>query len=112
MFQYGVLMNKPKEFHPQPINTSNVELPEAVDALTELLARNAHEVWAQSRLLDGWRWGPQRNDERKEHPCLIPYEKLPESEKDYDRAIAIETIKTIVALGFRLVPAEQLGNER
>jgi hypothetical protein len=96
-------MREPQNYQPQPIDTSKVELPEAVQKLTELLARNAHEVWAQSRLADGWRWGPERNDERHEHPCLIPYEELPESEKDFDRAIAVQTLKTIVALGFHLV---------
>ena len=100
-------MSEPQNYHPQPIDTAAVQLPQAVEELTELLARNAHEVWAQSRLADGWRWGPERNDERKEHPCLISYEELPESEKDFDRAIAIETLKMIVALGFRLVPADQ-----
>ena len=77
-----------------------------MNELTELLSRNAHEVWAQTRLAEGWRWGPERNDDRKEHPCLVPYEELPEVEKDFDRVIAMQTIKTIVALGFRLVRAD------
>ena len=50
----------------------------------------------------GWRRGPERNDSRKEHPCLIPYEELPESEKTYDRNTALETLKAIQALGYRI----------
>jgi len=99
-------MHNKDEYNPAPIDTSHVVLPDAVNELTELLARNAHEVWAQTRLAEGWRWGPERNDDRKEHPCLVPYEELPEGEKDFDRVIAMQTIKTIVALGFRLVRAD------
>ncbi len=102
----GNRMHNKDEYNPAPIDTSHVVLPDAVNELTELLARNAHEVWAQTRLAEGWRWGPERNDDRKEHPCLVPYEELPEVEKDFDRVIAMQTIKTIVALGFRLVRAD------
>jgi len=73
--------------------------------LTELLARNTHENWARQRLADGWRHGPKRDDARKEHPGLVPYESLSEEEKNYDRRTAIETLKTIVALGYRIVKA-------
>jgi len=70
--------------------------------LTELLARNNHDIWAQKRLAEGWTCGP-RNDALKQNPCLVPYEELPESEKEYDRQTAIQTLKTIVALGYRIV---------
>lgn len=95
-------MSEYQDYHPQPVDTSQVDLPEGIIGLTELLARNAHEVWAHTRLADGWRWGPARDDEKRQHPCLVPYEDLPESEKEYDRVIAIQTLKTILALGFRL----------
>jgi len=71
--------------------------------LTEQLARNAHEVWARERIAQGWRFGPERNDGRKEHPCLVPYEALPDSEKVYDRQAALETLKAIQALGYRVL---------
>jgi hypothetical protein len=90
-------------YQPQPIDTSRVVLPVEVESLTELLARNAHENWAQQRLRDGWRYGPGRDDARKEHPCLVPYEQLPESEKEYDRKTAMETVRSILALGYRIV---------
>ena len=89
-------------YRPTPIDTSQVGLPREIEDLTEKLARNAHEIWAQQRLADGWRWGPQRDDTRKEHPSLVPYEELPESEKNYDRATAMETLKAILGLGFRI----------
>jgi len=93
---------KPGNYKPQPIDTSAVDMPREVEQLAEVLARNAHEIWAQQRLQDGWRWGEKRDDIHKLHPCLIPYEQLPESEKLYDRAIAMETVKAILGLGFSI----------
>ena len=89
-------------YKPQPLNTSDVQLDEEILELTERLAENAHDIWAQQRLADGWIWGPRRDGDKKEHPCLIPYEKLPESEKEYDRNAALETLKCMLALGYRI----------
>jgi hypothetical protein len=90
------------EYRPHPIPTAGIELGPDVLELTEQLARNAHEVWAQKRLDDGWTYGPRRDDALREHPCLVPYEALPEAEKEYDRALALETLKVILALGYRI----------
>lgn len=87
---------------PTPIDTSHIELDESLAALLEEIAMNTHEVWAQQRLDDGWRYGPHRDDQSKEHPGLVPYEELSESEKDYDRVVAQQVIKTILAMGFRI----------
>jgi hypothetical protein len=92
-------------YQPNPIDTSRVELSPEIQQLTELLARNAHDVWARRRLDEGWRLGPRRDDARKEHPCLVPYEQLPESEKEYDRKTAMESVRAIVALGYRIEKA-------
>jgi RyR domain len=89
-------------YKPAPIDTSGVSLPVEVRQLTEMLARNAHEVWAQERVANGWRYGARRDDARKEHPCLVPYEELPDSEKQYDRNAAMETLKAIISLGYRV----------
>lgn len=87
---------------PKPIDTSDVVLTRDLAELTELLAKNAHDIWAKQRVSDGWRYGGQRDDAKKEHPCLVPYHDLTESEKEYDRKMAVETIKLIRALGFRI----------
>jgi hypothetical protein len=91
-----------KDYRPEPIDTSKVRLPREINELMERLARNTHDIWARQRMADGWRWGKARDDGRKLHPSLVPYEDLPESEKVYDRATAMETIKAILALGFRI----------
>lgn len=70
-------------YEPRPIDTSGVTLTEEILELTELLARNAHDNWAKQRVLDGWTYGPQRDDSAKKHPDLVPYEELPEGEKEY-----------------------------
>ncbi len=89
-------------YKPQQIDTSHINLDPEITELTERLAKNAHEVWALQRFADGWVYGSRRDDEKKEHPCLIEYELLPESEKEYDRKTAMETIKSIIALGYKI----------
>ena len=89
-------------YRPQPIDTSGIVLPAELSELTERLAENAHDVWAKQRMAEGWTYGPQRDDVAKEHPDLVPYKDLPESEKGYDRSAAMETLKAIVALGYRI----------
>lgn len=97
-----VLLGSPLTYVPQPLDTAQVQLPEEVKQLTELLAKNTHEGWSAQRIADGWRYGPQRDDVAKTHPCLVPYEELSESEKDYDRLTSLNTLKTILALGYKL----------
>lgn len=91
---------KTNDYRPAPIDTADVILPDELVDLSEAIAKNVHEVWAQGRIAEGWTYGPERNDALKKHPCLIPYEELPESEKEYDRATALGTLKLIQKLGF------------
>ena len=87
-------------YNPNPIDTSDVVLSPELLALTEKLAENTHDVWAKGRIEQGWKYGKTRDDNNKLHPCLIPYSELPESEKEYDRNTALETIKLIQKLGY------------
>lgn len=89
-------------YKPAPIDISAVELSPEVRELTEVLSKNTHEVWAEERMAQGWHYGPHRNDSSKEHPCLVPYEDLPESEKVFDRNTAMGTLKAVLALGYRI----------
>ena len=92
------------DYQPRPIDTAGVALPPALAPLTERLAENSHDLWAQQRLSQGWSFGPQRDDAKRLHPCLVPYDQLPESEKEYDRIAALGTLKAILKLGYRIVP--------
>lgn len=91
-----------RDYVPKPIDTDDVVLPKKLDGLIEQISENVHEVWAESRMSQGWTYGKERNDTLKQHPCLVPYKDLPEVEKAYDRNTALSTLKLIVKLGFRI----------
>lgn len=90
------------KYAPEPVDTSRITLSPELEELTEVLAENTHDVWARQRMAEGWRYGPQRDDAKKWHPSLVPYKDLSESEKDYDRNTALETLKVILALGYKI----------
>ncbi|MFN0021528.1 MAG: RyR domain-containing protein [Pirellulaceae bacterium] len=89
-------------YRPQPLEVAHTEIPPSLDGLMEKLAVNVHDIWGDQRLKDGWKLGPQRDDAKKEHPCLRPFEELPESEKEYDRRVVRDTVRAILALGYRI----------
>ncbi|MGD9905046.1 MAG: RyR domain-containing protein [Vicinamibacterales bacterium] len=91
-------------YQPRPIDTSAVALDDDLVALTETLARHVHDVWAAERLRLGWTWGPVRDDAARRHPGLVPYDELSESERAFDRATAMETLRAIIARGYRITP--------
>ena len=93
-------------YNPEPIDTSGVELTVDIKILTEQLAKNTHDIWAKNRIAEGWVYGENRDDQKKEHPCLVPYEDLPDNEKQYDRNTAIEALKAITALGYKVEKKE------
>lgn len=103
------------EYKPHPLDTANVELNEDLQANIEALARNNHEVWASARAAEGWKYGPARNDAGKEHPGMVPYDKLSDGEKDIDRGTVLQTLKAAAVLGFdigRRSPGELSAAEK
>ena len=93
---------KDKKYIPQPADLSDVTLPDGLLELREQIAKNAHEVWAQNRMNEGWTYGSERNDTLKQHPDLVPYEDLTEGEREYDRATAMNSIKLLLKLGYKI----------
>ena len=93
---------KTTNYYPKPIDTSDIQIPEELNPLLEAMAKNVHEIWAQERMNQGWTYGEKRDDAKKHHPCLVPYEELPEEEKVYDRNTSVETLKLILKLGFKI----------
>ena len=87
-------------YNPQPVNLDSVNLPSELEPLVEKMAEHVHDVWAESRIKQGWTYGPQRDDTLKKHPCLVPYSELPDEEKQYDRDTTLGTLKLILKLGF------------
>lgn len=98
---------KVRNYIPQPVDTNDVVLPEELKLFAEQMAKNVHEVWAATRIAQGWTYGPERNDAEKKHPCLVPYEELPENEKVYDHNTSIETLKFILKAGFNISLKQQ-----
>lgn len=93
---------KQKTYSPHPVPLQEVELSDDLKSLVEMMARHVHDVWAQSRMAQGWKYGERRDDVEKTHPCLVDYDDLPEVEKDYDRNTAVETLKFILQAGFKI----------
>lgn len=97
--------NEKTVYLPEPLDTTEIELPSSIMALVELLAKNAHDIWARERIAQGWVHGSNRCDIRKEHPCLIHYNELSEEEKECDRKLAIYTLRAVLALGYSIEKA-------
>ena len=91
------------EYEPHPIDVDSIPLDGDLEELQEAIAENAHDVWAKARINEGWSYGKERDDSNKLHPDLIPYTALPDSEKEYDRIMAFNTIKLVKKLGFDIV---------
>ena len=102
-----ITSNRMKTYTPKPIDLSDVELTEDLNELREAIAENAHEIWAVERVAQGWSYGPQRDDSKKENPCMVPYSQLPDSEKRFDREMAMNTIKLLKKLGYDLIKREE-----
>lgn len=92
-----------KTYTPNPIDTSDVTLPNDLTELTEKLSENTHDVWAQTKIKHGYSYGEQTDNDAKTHSDLLPYSQLPDHIKDYDRNTTIEVLKAIHKLGYSIV---------
>ena len=91
------------DYEPQPVYLDDIQLTDELLELREAIAENAHVVWATARIKEGWTYGSERDDATKKHPDLIPYSALPDSEKEYDRLMALDTIRLVKKLGFEII---------
>jgi hypothetical protein len=89
-------------YYPKPTDTKDIELPEGLEEVTEKIAENVHDVWAVGRIGEGWAYGEEKDNDARTNPCLVPYEELPEKEKEYDRKTALETLKFIIKMGYKI----------
>lgn len=96
-------MSDKKGYEPAPLEAADVFFPQELTPLMEELAASIHDAWARQRISEGWSYGPERSDTLKTTPVLIPYDELPESEKEYDRITARQTILLLVQKGYRIV---------
>uniref|UniRef100_A0A4D5R9V0 Ryanodine receptor 44F n=1 Tax=Scolopendra viridis TaxID=118503 RepID=A0A4D5R9V0_SCOVI len=89
-------------FVPVPVDTSGISLPPHIETIRDKLAENIHELWALNKIDAGWSYGEKRDDIKKKHPCLTSFERLPPAEKRYDSTLALQTLKTILSLGYHI----------
>lgn len=80
--------------HPKGMNLTAEQI--------EMLAKKEHERWAMERERSGWTYGSHRDDARKHHPNMVPWEHLPDSEKEKDRETIRDLPKLIELAGLRL----------
>ncbi len=74
----------------------------------EALARMEHERWKEELERAGWRHGPPPKDPvKKTHPCLVPYDQLPDGEKEKDRNTVREIPRFLAQVGFRVYRVKQ-----
>ena len=106
-YMLTITSNTMKTYIPQPIDLTDVELAEELYELREAIAENAHDVGAAERQAQGWTYGPQRDDQKKETPCMAAYSQLPDSAKKIDRELAMHTLKLLSKLGYDIVKREK-----
>jgi ryanodine receptor 2 len=94
-------------YRPAPIETTGTSLPPELEAHLERLAEHVHDLWSVRRMEEGWIMGATRSDQAHTHPNLVPYAELGEGDKDYDRMVARETLKAVIALGYRILPPNE-----
>lgn len=93
------------QYIPKPIPIDNVVLPDDIAQLTEYIAENSHEEWAKQRLKEGWVFAPVTNKALKQSFDLVPYCELLDSEKEYDRKMAMNTLRVLIKMGYRIEKA-------
>lgn len=98
----GSVMREESCFVPNPVDTSQITLPGIIAQIRDKLAENIHEMWTMGKIDSGWSYGEQMDTEKMLHPCLTNFESLPLTEKKYDLNLALQTLKTIIALGYKI----------
>lgn len=77
-----------------------------IEYVLETLAEAEHDGWTEWHLSRGWRWAPQRDDDKQLHPCLRPYIALPKVEVDKDRDTVRHYPDFARQAGMKIVVAE------
>nr|XP_014340342.1 PREDICTED: ryanodine receptor 2 [Latimeria chalumnae] len=99
-------------FTPTPVDTSQIVLPPHLERIREKLAENIHELWVMNKIELGWTFGPVRDDNKRQHPCLVEFSKLPEQERNYNLQMSLETLKTLLALGCHVGIADEHAEDK
>ena len=92
--------NDDGEYIASPIDLESVNLPENIIVLREYIAENVHEDWSLQRFKEGWVYGDKTDEDKKVNKDLVPYCELLESEKQYDRDMAYDTLRMLYKMDY------------
>ncbi|TMS22614.1 Ryanodine receptor 2 [Larimichthys crocea] len=93
-------------FTPTPVDTSQIVLPPHLERIREKLAENIHELWVMNKIELGWTYGAVRDDNKRQHPCLVEFCKLPEQERSYNLQMSLETLNYELSSGYKPAPLD------
>ncbi|KAM6956587.1 ryanodine receptor 2-like [Aplochiton taeniatus] len=97
-----VSMEMEGDFDPQPVDTSNVLLPERLEFVVNKYSEHTHEKWSLDKFANGWVHGDQLCETMKVHPLLKPYRALGEKDKEAYRWAIKETVRSMLAFGWTI----------
>ncbi|XP_075257500.1 ryanodine receptor 2-like isoform X3 [Convolutriloba macropyga] len=89
-------------YKPAPYDIAIVQLGPVMSKLVELLAENTHNIWAEAKIARSWTHGAQDSASMKRTPLLTEYKNLDPVARKGVRNSAVEAIKLIVVLGYRI----------
>ena len=89
-----------------PADTSRPAVEFFDDETILKLARVEHDRWMQEKLANGWTYAPVRDNAKKHHHMLIPYEKLPSEEQQKDINVVNNIIPLLRSVGLRVCRKE------
>ena len=98
---YLIISNR-NHYKPHPVNLEDIHLDNDIMQLQDVFAENIHEVWAKERKEEGWVYGPVVDAQEKTDPNLLPFDLLPQQEKEHCRILVLESIKLLEKLGWQL----------
>jgi hypothetical protein len=75
-----------KEWHHAPAwqKESAIKGVETVRDFPGTTPEGSHDSWMREKRAEGWQWGPEKDAAKREHPCFLPYEELPDDQKAKD----------------------------
>lgn len=109
---YQIAAGQPYNEEPTEAQLASIRdgLRHAVD-FPESTSEQSHENWMRFRLATGWKLGPVKDEEKKEHPDLIPYAELPEVERRKDEQFQ-SAVQFCWRLYMRMYPAYTITTSR
>ena len=91
----GDFSQKHWEYAPQDIKNSAINGVKAIITDPDITQEDIHNKWMEFKKKDGWVYGKEKDSNKKTHPCMIAYEKLPEPQRKKDD-LFIAVVKTLL----------------